>query len=553
MRRKVNIPTMALLVLGFIFLASCQRVVVRVNSLPPNTPGGQPVYITGNFNDWDPGESRYQMTLGPDSSYYITLPPGFGKIEYKFTRGDWTTVEKNICGEEIENRWLYTADTDTVTDSIASWNDLDPVNCPRLTILIDELPENTPKDDVIAMASNLNSWDPDDASISKETQSGNRYITINRPRGVNKLEFKLTRGSLSSSESDKFGNEIPNRVVEFGTKDTVKVSIEGWADKPEYEPERVTLLITHLPKNTPPEEPIFLASNLNSWAPGDKNYEFQRNKNGELFYSLPQKDFKLDFKITRGDWNSVEVDKNGYDINNRRIDLNKADTVKINIIRWKDMGGTGDDDITILLTKIPETTPLGSKIYIAGTFNGWDPGKLRNKFHITDNGYHYISLPRRNGDFEFRITRGSWEMAQVDQYGSELPPYKYNYNDFDTLFVDVDNWKDLPTKRVNQVTLVLDKIPINTPQNSRLYLAPDFNNWNPEDQNLIFGKLPNGKPAITFDTYGRLMEYKITRGGWDRVEVNRYGEEIPNRILYFGFADTVYIKIDRWRDRGGNY
>ncbi|OFY50811.1 MAG: hypothetical protein A2W85_18665 [Bacteroidetes bacterium GWF2_41_31] len=549
MRTKINKPMLILLAVGLIFLASCQRVTIRVESIPQNTPKGQPIYITGNFNDWDPGDAKYQLSLAADSNYYITLPPGFGKIDYKFTRGDWTTVEKDICGDEINNRELFTADEDTVSNNIESWNDLDPANCPRLTIVIEDVPENTPEDDVIALASNLNSWDPDDASITKITSSGTRYITIDRPPGVNNLEYKLTRGSLSSSESDEFGNEVSNRTMEFGKKDTIKVSVKGWTDKPENKPVRVVLLISHLPKNTPGTDPVFFASNLNSWAPGDKNYQFQRNNEGQLFYSLPRKKFMLDYKITRGDWSTVEVDKNGYDISNRQTNLENADTVVLTVNRWKDMGGSGDDDMTIILDRVPESTPENAKLYISGSFNDWDPGKLRYKFWKDATGRYFINLPRRNGDFEFRITRGSWESTQVDANGSDIRPYQYNYQDFDTLTLAIDNWKDIPEKEMDQVTIVIDKIPANTPVNDQIFLAPDFNGWNPEDRQLIFGRLTDGRPVLTFATHGNKMDFKITRGGWHTVEVNQYGEEIPNRTLYVGFADTVYLEIDRWKDR----
>lgn len=535
--------------LGLVLLAACNRVVIKVENIPANTPAGQPIYITGNFNNWDPGENRYQLTLGPDSAYYYTLPPGFGQVDYKFSRGDWTTVEKGICGEEIDNRSLNTNAVDTAIVSIASWNDLDPINCPKLTIVIDNIPENTPEEDIIAIASNLNSWDPDNASISKKTASGERYITINRPPGVSKLEYKLTRGDLSTSESDEFGNELPNRTLEFGKSDTIRVSVQGWTDQNDNRSQNVVLILNHLPENTPPADRIFLASNLNSWISGDKNYEFQRNNKGQLFYRFPRKKIQLDYKITRGGWNTVEVDKNGYDISNRQINLENADTVYLDIKRWKDVGKTGDDDITIVIEHIPATTPQKAKIYISGNFNDWDPGRLRYLFWEGHNGTYYINLPRRNGDIEFRITRGSWETAQIDAYGSDMTSYLHNYNDFDTLFLQIENWKDLPTKPYKKtVTIVIDKKPKNTPTYAAIYLAPDFNGWNPGDDRLIFDRLADGRPVITIPVHDRSMQYKITRGGWNTAEVNALGQEIENRILYLGFADTVHVDIAKWRD-----
>lgn len=548
MKHKNKISIILLLALGLVFFSSCKKVVIKLESIPENTPKGQPIYITGNFNSWDPGEEKYQMVLESDSNYYITLPPGFGWIEYKFSRGDWTTVEKGICGEELDNRIVSLGNDDTVSTKIESWNDLDPLNCPKLTIKIENFPKNTPADDIIAIASNLNAWDPDNASVFKKDRSGDLYVTIDRPPGVEKLEYKMTRGDLSTGESDEYGNELPNRTMEFGKKDTVKVNIQGWSDMPVAKSDRVVIIINKLPENTPEFDKIYLASNLNSWNAGDKNYIFQKNKNGQLFFPLPRKKLLLEYKITRGGWNTVEVDKNGNEIPNRSLDLQKTDTVFIDVKRWQDMGRPGNGEITIVIKKLPKTTPVNDNIYISGNFNDWSPGKLRNRFVKDKQNKYFVNLPRRDGDLEFRITRGSWESVSVDKYGSDLPAYIYNYYDFDTLFIDVENWKDLPEKQVREVSIVIDQLPQGWKYNNDIYLAPDFNGWNPGDKSLIFNKLENGNPVITFPVKNNSMEYKITRGSWRTVEVNKNGDEIPNRILYFGFADTVYIQVIKWRD-----
>lgn len=537
-----------LLAIGLLFSISCKRAVIKLEKVPKNTPKGQPIYITGNFNNWDPGEEKYQMTLKSDSSYYINLPPGFGWIEYKFSRGDWTTVEKGICGEEIDDRSFDLFYTDTSIAIVESWNDLDPLNCPRLTIKIENVPENTPEEDIIALASNLNSWDPDNASIFEKDSSGDLYVTISRPPGIQKLEYKMTRGDLSTSEADEYGNELPNRTLEFGKEDTVSVNIEGWSDMSESRPNRVVLIIDKLPKNTPDPSNIFIASNLNSWISGDKNYLFQTNRDGQLFFPLPRKNLNLEYKITRGGWHTVEVDKNGYDIDNRNLDLQNADTIYLDIKRWKDMGQPGDGEITIVLQKLPKSTPDKAKLYISGNFNGWFPGRLRYRFVKDEVGKYYINLPRRDGDMEFRITRGSWESSQVDDYGSDIQPYIYNYYDFDTLYIDVENWKDFPEKQLAEITLIINNIPNNTPRAEYLYLAPDFNEWDPGDDRLIFDKLEDGRPVLTIPVKGNSMNYKITRGNWETVEADKNYEDIDNRVLYFGFADTIYIDVIKWKD-----
>ncbi|MEZ5197194.1 MAG: hypothetical protein R2764_12570 [Bacteroidales bacterium] len=551
-RRIVNILNLLLLAILF---ASCKQVVLRVDSIPGNTPKGQAIYVAGNFNNWDPGDQRYQLQLNKDSSYTIKLPPGFGSVEYKFTRGDWTTVEKDICGYEIGNRSTLLGESDTVSNSILSWGDLDPENCPRLTLVVDSLPANTPKDSKISVAGNFNSWNPDEStSFEKDSSTGKYLITIPRPPNFNELEFKITRGDLSTSESDEFGNALPSRTAKFGTKDTLKVNVDGWIDRPDKKgSDRVVLIIKSLPKNTPAGDDFYLISSLNDWTPGDKNYIFQKNRQGEYFFPMPRKKRILEYKITRGYWPTVEVDRFGNDIANRETDLMEFDTVYLSIQGWKDIPETRDYEVTVVLENLPETTPPNEDFYIAGNFNGWNPKRNRNKFEKDDRGRLLVNLRRDNYTLEFKITRGSWESIEVDQYGSDIPNRFYYYKDIDTIHIDVANWKDRPRFDTDKVTLVINKLPDNTPRLDALYLAPDFNGWNPEDKSQIFLTLPDGRPYIDIKKRGNSTSYKITRGGWGRVEVDEWGNEIPDRVINFGFADTVYIEVQKWRDFGGNY
>jgi len=239
-----------------IALSSCHQAVIRVDNIPRNTPKGQPLYVAGNFNNWDPGDETYQMTLNEDSSYTYKLPPGFGSVEYKITRGDWTTVETDVCGYQIENRALVLGEEDTTSIIIDSWNDLDPLNCPRLTLVLKNLPENTPVDEPISLAGNFNSWNPDQTAVMQKDSSGKFSITISRPQNVKEVEFKITRGDLSKSEADEFGNTRPNRTVSFGKKDTIELAVDGWVDlpSPKGKSNRVEIICTKIPSNTPPND-----------------------------------------------------------------------------------------------------------------------------------------------------------------------------------------------------------------------------------------------------------------------------------------------------------
>lgn len=542
-----------LLLSGVILLASCQKVVVTVNDIPDNTPSNQSLYIAGNFNNWDPGDERYQLIMNPDSSWSIELPPGFGTIEYKITRGDWTTVERDICGYEIDNHKAVIGESDTVFNQVESWNDLDPLNCPRLTLLVNQIPENTPEDHVIAIAGNFNRWAVDSSSQLIKDSAGNYTITIDRPPDVEEVEIKFTRGDLESAEADEFGNMIPNRVLKFGVQDTVEVKVEGWIDRESTISRRVVIILDGVPPNTPDQNQICLASSMNGWNPGDKNYYFQKNKNGQLFFPVPRKKYPLDFKITRGSWGSVEVDRYGYDIDNRVLDMANTDTLYITVEGWKDQASINDFDVTIIIDQMPSSTPVNDDIYITGNFNSWRPGRLKNRFKTLPSGEYAISLPRGRGELVFKVTRGSWDNAEVDQYGNDFPNRTYFFQNIDTVFIDVENWKDLPRYSLDRVTLVIDKIPENTPKSDNFFLSADQFDWNPGNPELVFYYLRDGRPYLTIPVSGKELVYKITRGDWQTVEVDEHGFNMADRSLHYGFSDTVFIEIIGWRDFTGTY
>jgi predicted alpha/beta superfamily hydrolase len=66
----------------------------------------RPIYITGNFNGWNPKEAKYQMKELDEGEYYIKIDDEIlpKKIEYKFTKGGWEHVELDQYGNITFNR-----------------------------------------------------------------------------------------------------------------------------------------------------------------------------------------------------------------------------------------------------------------------------------------------------------------------------------------------------------------------------------------------------------------------------------------------------------------
>jgi len=225
------ISKLILSLLVVILLSGCYDMTVQIASLPGNTPPSEAIYISGNFNNWDPGDPKYIMTLNTDSVLEVKLPRGIGEIEYKYTRGDWSTVEKDLCGFEISNRIAFYGKELVKQDAILSWNDLPKPGCPSITLVVDSLPENTPENAVLYLAANFNDWDPGSRYwMFTESPDGKYYLEVPRA-GIDELEFKITRGDWRSVECDANGKDIDDRTYRGVAGEEVRIVVERWKDR----------------------------------------------------------------------------------------------------------------------------------------------------------------------------------------------------------------------------------------------------------------------------------------------------------------------------------
>ena len=101
------------------------QVTFIINSLPAYTPTDDILYIAGNMNSWDAGNPDFALNRNDNNNWFITLPeePDGTVFEFKFTRGDWGTVEKGATGEEIGNRQFTFGNGDTNYVEILNWAD----------------------------------------------------------------------------------------------------------------------------------------------------------------------------------------------------------------------------------------------------------------------------------------------------------------------------------------------------------------------------------------------------------------------------------------------
>lgn len=137
--------------------------------------------------------------------------------------------------------------------------------------------------------------------------------------------------------------------------------------------------------------------------------------------------------------------------------------------------------LTLLVKSIPVNTPPGAKIYVAGTFNNWNPGDTTKILTPLGNGQYSITLTPPVGQVRYKFTRGSWATVEGNANGGFLPDRVWNYNGQPTtLELTILSWEDVGG--VNSTAAPNVSILSNSfymPQLNRnrriwIYLPPDY-------------------------------------------------------------------------------
>ena len=105
---------------------SSKHFTLGLESLPSTTPPGVSIYVAGNFNGWNPGDSAYRLTADGKGNYLVALPDSIkGPIEFKFTLGSWDAVETDSAGGDIQNRGVFVkpASGGAYLGKVAQWRD----------------------------------------------------------------------------------------------------------------------------------------------------------------------------------------------------------------------------------------------------------------------------------------------------------------------------------------------------------------------------------------------------------------------------------------------
>ncbi|MDH6254006.1 putative alpha/beta superfamily hydrolase [Chryseobacterium sp. H1D6B] len=80
------------------------------------------IYITGNFNNWNPRDNAFMLTQSDPNNFFIEIDDQIlpSDIEYKFTKGGWENVELDSYGNITPNRKIQKTEK-YVSDIVKKW------------------------------------------------------------------------------------------------------------------------------------------------------------------------------------------------------------------------------------------------------------------------------------------------------------------------------------------------------------------------------------------------------------------------------------------------
>lgn len=213
--------------------------------------------------------------------------------------------------------------------------------------------------------------------------------------------------------------------------------------------------------------------------------------------------------------------------------------------------------VTFIVDLIPESTKATDSLYLSGSFNNWDPAD--ENYRLIPDGTGTFSLRSRafgRSWISYKITRGSWENVEVNSDGLPILTRKLSIKKSrkQKVHLHVKGWADREGAlgEKDMVTLIVEKVPWNTPPNAILYATGNFNGWTPGDQRYQLSRSSENTYTVNVPVFTERLEYKFTRGNWHTVEGRAYGRPRPNRITKLtakNLSKPIISSISYWEDQ----
>lgn len=139
--------------------------------------------------------------------------------------------------------------------------------------------------------------------------------------------------------------------------------------------------------------------------------------------------------------------------------------------------------IRMEIASLPSYHNGNDEIYVAGSFNGWNPQNNAYKFTHTPDGNYTLELKMQPGMYEYKLTRGSWSKAECAAGGADIQNRFLKVEGDQIVNLQIAAWKDYypPLSKIStaskQVKIIDTAFYIPQLQRTRriwIYLPQDY-------------------------------------------------------------------------------
>ncbi len=183
---------------------------------------------------------------------------------------------------------------------------------------------------------------------------------------------------------------------------------------------KVNFSVTDLPDKTPTPKTIYLGGSFNNWNPADDNWKlFNDGHTGLYTRTLTMNPGNYEYKVTRGNWTTVECGKLGIPIENHMLHIVHDTIIQIKIADWIDN-----------YPKVEKKHTASKQVHIiSATFNIPQLNRQRRVWIYLPKGYEsstkkYPVIYMHDGQNLFdEYTSGYGEWG-IDEFLDQLLPTK---------------------------------------------------------------------------------------------------------------------------------
>jgi hypothetical protein len=117
------------------------------------------------------------------------------------------------------------------------------------------------------------------------------------------------------------------------------------------------------------------------------------------------------------------------------------------ICGFTSIAGFSQHTAEFLIRSLPQPASSDGNLYIAGSFNNWNPHAENFRFGKDVNGTYFLTVKLPDGVYEFKITRGSWDNVECEKGGADIQNRFLKLSSDTTINLTIEEWADRFAKK----------------------------------------------------------------------------------------------------------